>query len=173
MTTSWRGDDHIRMLEAAREVGLSPRETAIEQLIQGFAAGVVTRDALDAAIVARGRTVLTARELQARLVPRLRAQGVAARDCTLSVDDGSFTLRVQPRLPAALFGKAAAWTTATTVASSWVAPALAPFVGAACVAMVVVALARAQRHRRTVVATRVLEALAELAASQQLLLPPG
>ncbi|MCA9653167.1 MAG: hypothetical protein H6712_33930 [Myxococcales bacterium] len=90
----WRGDDHLLELEAAQEAGLARGEVELDLYTQGFSSGMVIEDPYDGAIVARGRTVLSDKELRQSLRPPLQYLGVTMDAVKLRVHDGEFELRV-------------------------------------------------------------------------------
>lgn len=93
----WRGDDHQLQVSAAAEAGLPTDEVALDLYTKGFSAGITMDDPLDGALVARGRTVLGSSELRATLKPVLRYLGVAPELVDVEVVDGSFVMRIHKK----------------------------------------------------------------------------
>lgn len=91
---AWRGDDHLVKVEAADEAGLARNEVELELYTQGFSSGMTIEDEHDGAIVARGRTVLNAKELRRSFRVPLQYLGVAMDAAKVRVHDGDFELRV-------------------------------------------------------------------------------
>ncbi len=81
-------------LEAAAEAGLHAREVELDLYTRGFSEGIEVRDPYDAAIVARGRTILDERSLLRSLRPALQYLGVQKEAVALRVHDGTFELRI-------------------------------------------------------------------------------
>lgn len=90
----WRGDDHLVKVEAAAEAGLPRNEAELDLYTKGFSAGMTVEDDHDGAIVARGRTVLSDRELRKSVRAPLQYLGVAMDAVKVRVHDGDFELRV-------------------------------------------------------------------------------
>lgn len=93
----WRGNDHKDMVEAAGEAGLSAKKTELDLFTQAFAASTVLDDPADHAIVVRGRTTLSDRELLKCLYPTMRFLRVSKDDVVARVYDGTFELRVSSK----------------------------------------------------------------------------
>ncbi len=94
----WRGDEHVRAVAAAREAGLDPQQVELDLFVTGFKAGATLRDTADGAVVLRGRTALSARELERAVAPLLRFVGVPRDGAAVRVHDGQFELRVAARV---------------------------------------------------------------------------
>jgi hypothetical protein len=94
----WRGDDHLMEVEAAKEAGLVPSEAALDSFTRGFSEGIAVEDPADGAIVARGRTMLTNKQLLEQLMPALRYLGVPREGVVTKVFDGNFELRIAKRV---------------------------------------------------------------------------
>ncbi len=93
-TEPWRGDEHLLKVEAAAEAGLSRNDVELDLYTKGFSAGMTVQDAHDGAIVARGRTVLSEKELRRSIRPPLQYLGVSMESVKLRVHDGDFELRI-------------------------------------------------------------------------------
>lgn len=96
---AWRGDEHGLRLQAAREAGLAAQdidEVELELYTEGFKTGMTLDDPADHAIVLRGRTVLSDKQMGKALRPTLRFLGLRPDQVALRVHDGEFELRVEP-----------------------------------------------------------------------------
>lgn len=97
MPEGWRGDDHKELVQAAKEAGLPAKKTELDLFTKAFAASTVLDDPDDHAIVMRGRTTLTDKELLKCLYPTLRFLRLSKDDVVARVYDGGFELRVCAR----------------------------------------------------------------------------
>jgi hypothetical protein len=179
----WRGDDHQLEVEAAAEAGLVKSEAELESFTRGFSEGIAMEDPADGAIVARGRTVLTAKELAKNLVHTLRYLGVPRDAVVTRVHDGAFELRIAKHAaesgnPVLVAGKFALQV--------WIGFGLlglasyqliAPFVAAIIWGLGLVLggwqLRRGLATGRAMLAARLALALAMVAQEEKLILPPA
>jgi hypothetical protein len=181
----WRGDDHKLQLEAAAEAGLSPtqqRQTELDLYAEGFGSGITLDDALDGAIVARGRTVLREAELRRSLRPALQYLGIAADATLVRVHDGSFELRVAKRAaeagkPTLEAGKVAlrTWVGAGLVGLAFyllIAPAAAGLLWGIGLLLGGWQLRRGMADGRAMLAGRLALGLGMLAQEEKIILPP-
>ncbi len=90
----WRGDEHVIQVDAAKEAGLVSSQVELDLFTEGFKAGMTIEDPADKAIVLRGRTVLTTRELKKSLLPVLQFLRVSMAEVAVRVHDGEFEIRV-------------------------------------------------------------------------------
>lgn len=97
MPEGWRGDEHRELVQAAKEAGLPAKKTELDLFTKAFAASTVLDDPQDHAIVVRGRTTLTDKELLKCLYPTLRFLRLGKDDVVARVYDGGFELRVSAR----------------------------------------------------------------------------
>lgn len=93
----WRGNDHLDMVGAAEQAGLPAKQTELDLFTKAFAASSVLDDPEDHAIVMRGRTTLTDKELLKCLYPTLRFLRLRKDDVVARVYDGNFELRVSSK----------------------------------------------------------------------------
>lgn len=97
MPEGWRGDEHRELVQAAKEAGLPAKATELDLFTKAFAASTVLDDPQDHAVVVRGRTTLTDKELLKCLYPTLRFLRLSKDDVAARVYDGSFELRICAR----------------------------------------------------------------------------
>ncbi len=93
----WRGNEHAGALAAAEEAGLAKDETELELFLAGFKAGAILEDR-DGSVVLRGRSPLSKRELEDLFKPMLRYLGVPPGGSQVVVTDGTFELRISPKV---------------------------------------------------------------------------
>ena len=179
---AWRGDEHRLQVAAAAEAGLEARDVAVELYRQGFARGLVVEDPLDRAIVVRGRTVLRAEQLTAALRGALGHLHLPPGSFAVKAQDGDFEVRVAAR--AVEHGG----TTMAATRQALLAFVLGGLVGLLFLksqgALALIAfsfgllggsfiLRRGLRQGRALLAARVVDEIARLAAAEQLILPPA
>ena len=99
---AWTGDGHAIRLEAGDEVGISRREVSLDSFREGFSQGVELFG-MDAALVVRGRTILSREQLRAETRELMESIGIPERGVFVRVDDGEFELRI-PRWVVAMVG---------------------------------------------------------------------
>lgn len=179
----WRGDDHMVKVEAAQEAGLARNEVEFELYTSGFSQGMTIEDPHDGAIVARGRTVLDAKELRRSFRAPLQYLGVTMDAVKVRVHDGDFELRI---------GKHAAEASQPSLESGKIALKLwfgFGMLGIACYQIIMPAVAgvvwgiglmlggwqlrKGMASGRAMLAGRVAIGLGMLAQEEKIILPPG
>ena len=179
----WSGDEHQLQVQAAGEAGLVASEAELESFTRGFSDGIAVEDPADGAIVARGRTVLTSKELSKNLLPALRYLGVPKDAVMTRVHDGKFELRIAKRVaesgnPAISAGKLAlqVWVgfgLLGLAAHQLVAPFLAAIIWGIGLLLGGWQLRRGLATGRAMLAARLAIGLAMIAAEQKSILPPA
>jgi hypothetical protein len=178
----WRGDEHRLQVSAADEAGLQAKEVGLELYRKGFVGGLEVRDPLDHAIVVRGRTVLRENQLGPKLRRIFTHLGVPGDAFSVRVDDGEFELRVPARVADAAGSSLDAMRRALFVfifcglggllfLKSF--PAIALLGWSAGLLYGASILRRGLKQGRIRLAAHVVDELAKLAHSEQLILPPA
>lgn len=179
----WRGDDHLVRVEAAKEAGLPAERAALESFTRGFSAGMTLEDPYDAAVVARGRTVLSDEQLAKTVLPALHYLGVARQAWRVRVHDGEFELRIDkaatggggPTIEAAKLALRVLLGAGVLGLALYqlVAPWLASIVWGVGLVLGARELRRGLATGRAMLSARLAIGLAMIAAEQGLVLPPA
>lgn len=178
----WRGDDHQLQVEAAAEAGLPTADVELDLYTKGFSSGMTVEDSFDGAIVARGRTVLSEKQLRKSLRPMLRYLGATADVVKLRVHDGDFELRLAKHAAEA---SQPALQTAKVTLGLWVlfavlgyaayqlfTPMVAAFVWGGGLMLGGWMMRRGMASGRAMLASRLAMGLGMLAQEEKIILPP-
>lgn len=170
-------------VEAAIEAGLSRGSVELDLYTEGFSAGMTIHDPHDGAIVARGRTVLDAKELRRSLRAPLQYLGVAMDSVEIRVHDGVFEIRVtkraadnsQPSLDSGMFALKI-WFGAGVlgvIAYQLLVPYLAAILWGIGLLLGAWQLKQGMASGRAMLAGRLAIALGMLAQEEKIILPPA